>query len=224
MSLPNTGSYWWVASYSGDPNTSTLPSKSGCASEPLTVTGGWKDGDLTTYDQVDWVTNEAAIELLFHNFPAVYASVGGNLVVGDHENFVLVFSESTNVSDYLPSSGPAAALDSTLINPFTTSSGIFGGDVVTLKLDVDFSDAGLLPGTSGLKFGDLTLCNFSDPSDINGVSVWNFLGVIEKALGGDPTTDSIKSLQAVADPLGAAFTGGFATTFAQEHLVNGPCP
>jgi hypothetical protein len=32
-----TGSYWWVAVYSGDASTNTLGSNSGCAAEPLTV-------------------------------------------------------------------------------------------------------------------------------------------------------------------------------------------
>lgn len=235
VSFPSPGSYWWVASYSGDPNTSSLPSTSDCASEPLTVTGGWKDGDLTTYGQGDWVTIPAAEELLEDNFLAVYAGTGSSLVVGDVENFVLVFSGPKAIHDYLPSSGPPAPLDETLFDPITTSSGVFGGDVVVLKLDVDFSDAGLLPGTSGLKFGDLTLCNFGEPTELdgysvsgltglNGMSVRDLLAVIETELGGGPTPISIESVQPAVDLLGGAFTQGIATTYAQEHLVNGPCP
>ena len=37
ITFNTTGSYWWVAVYSGDPSANTLGSKSDCAAEPLTV-------------------------------------------------------------------------------------------------------------------------------------------------------------------------------------------
>ena len=43
-----------------------------------------------------------------------------------------------------------------MVNPTTTSSGVFGAEVAALKLNIDFSDAGYLP--SAPKFGDLTIC------------------------------------------------------------------
>ena len=221
--FPNTGSFWWVASYSGDPNTSTLPSKSGCASEPLTVKG-WKDGELTTYGQVGWLegsTGPAAF--LVDNFSTANADSGGTLFVGDTEKFVLVFTDGQSVIDYLSGAEetpPPAALDSSLLNPKRgeDSSGPFGSDVVALKLNVEFSDAGLSPGTSGLKFGDLALCNFSGGlADLNGMSARDFLGVASTALGGGPTPNSIESLDTITQELNGSFDGG-VNTFAVQHL------
>jgi hypothetical protein len=37
ITFDNTGSYRWVAVYSGDPSSNTLGSSSGCAAEPLAV-------------------------------------------------------------------------------------------------------------------------------------------------------------------------------------------
>ena len=41
--------------------------------------------------------------------------------------------------------------------PTSSPSGSFGGDVLVLRLNVDFSDAGFLHGTSKIPFGNLVL-------------------------------------------------------------------
>ena len=52
------------------------------------------------------------------------------------------------------------SLDSDVADPTSTSSGGFGGEVLALRLNVDFEAAGLIGGTGG-KFADLKLCNFT---------------------------------------------------------------
>jgi hypothetical protein len=180
----------------------------------------WQNGDLTTYGSSDWVSDPNAINLLYNNFSSVYASTSGTLVAGDPANFVLIFSGPVTLSEYLPSSGVAGPLDSTLGDPETTSAGIFGGDVIALQLDVNFSDAHLLPGNTGDAFGDLVLEGFTVPG-VNGMTVRQFLAIDEIELGGGGGPFDINSIEpSIVQPLAGAFSGGTATAFAEEHLVS----
>ena len=182
---------------------------------------GWKDGDLTSYNEVDWATDPSG--LLANDFASVYGPVGGSLIVGLPTNFAIVFSGPTAISQYLPSSGPPGPLDSSLLDPLTTSSGVYGGDVVALKLDVDFADAHDLPSPSGVVFGDLSLCGFA-VAGVNGMTIRQFLAAGQTLLGGGTGPFAIDDIQPIMDQLIGAFSGGAATAFAQDHVVNGACP
>jgi hypothetical protein len=127
------------------------------------------------------------------------------------------------VQEYLPASGAPGPLDRNYSNPTTSSSGVFGGDVLALRLNVDFNNAGFLKGASKLKFGNLKLCNFTTLTDLNRMTVLQFLGVVNTALGGGSTTDSIADLDPVASAVISSFLGGSPQTFAQEHLFPGAC-
>jgi len=75
----------------------------------------------------------------------------------------MTFTGALPVLAYLPEGGTAAAaLTGNLVDPTTTSSGRFGGDVTALWLNIDFSDAGVLAGASGLQFGNLRLCGLTE--------------------------------------------------------------
>jgi hypothetical protein len=81
----------------------------------------------------------------------------------------MVFTDAGSVLTYMPSIGPFASLSGSVVNPGTTVSGAFGGEVLGLEFNVNFSDAVFLPGTSGLRLGDLVLANFSgSQSSFNG--------------------------------------------------------
>ena len=99
-----------------------------------------------------------------------------------------------SVIDYLPAVGTAGPLNTNLLNPTSSSSGAFGGEVTALKLNIDFSDAGFLLGTKGIPFGDLILANFSTLPNLNGLTVRQFLGDANTALGGG------SSIYSIADP------------------------
>jgi hypothetical protein len=129
------------------------------------------------------------------------------------------------VIGYLPQSGTPGPLAADTLDPSTTASGAFGGDVVALKLNVDYTDAGLMPGSSGLAFGDLTLCNFDALPDLNSLTVREFLDVANTLLGGGSTNGfTIADLAPVTTQLNRSFGAGLVTSFAQDHLVNGDCP
>src|ERR1700683_5076332 len=96
------------------------------------------------------------------DFDIVYASAGGVFEIGNTTsgNF-MAFTDAVDLIDFLPASGTSGPLDANLLNPTTSSAGQFGGEAVALKLNLDFSNAGLLPNSSGLLFGNLLLTGFS---------------------------------------------------------------
>jgi hypothetical protein len=74
----------------------------------------------------------------------VYPPISSVLFVGDTSDpsgFAIAFDSPAAIFSYLPTGGQAAALTSEVVDPSLTNSGAFGGDVVALQLDVDFSDS-----------------------------------------------------------------------------------
>lgn len=191
------------------------------ACTPGTVGCAWKDGDLTTYGAAAWPTDANAISILANNFGSVYSATGGTLQVG--VGFSIFFTSATALIHYLPATGAPGPLDSDLVDPTTTASGALGGEVVALRLNVNFADAGLVPDPSGVNFGNLSMCGLT-ASSLNGLSVRQFLAGAEVVLGGGSAAFGINDIDLVIDSLNTAFSSGTATTFAQAHVVNGTCP
>jgi hypothetical protein len=180
-------------------------------------------GDFVTFGQTEWVSDPTAITILETDFNTIYASTGGVLEVGipGAAGFSILLSSASAVQSYLPASGTDGPLNTDLLDPTSTSSGTFGGDVVALALDVDFSTAGLLPGTSPLHFSDLYLTGFGGTSlaDLQGMTVTEFLALNETELGGGTTAFTIADLQLPLEELNDAFVTGAVTTFATDHLT-----
>jgi hypothetical protein len=187
---------------------------------------GWHDGDMLTYSQANWgdATSNAGT-LLAASYDTTYQSTLGVFEIGipGAGGFSVRFSSESHLQDYLPASGAPAALDSDMLDPLSTSAGVFGGEVSGLKLNVDFSDAGVLHGTAAVKLGDLTLCNMA-LAGLNNTTVRDFLAMANTALGGGATPYAITDLDPIANQLNGAFGAGAASTFAQQSLVNGACP
>ena len=108
-----------------------------CQTEP------WQTNEFSTYTQNEWPTQPAPLTLLYNDFANVYNLSDGDLVVGDSPGgTLLLFTTPDAVVEYLPASGPVAALDQDVTDPTSTSSGAFGGDLTALQLNVDFDAVG----------------------------------------------------------------------------------
>jgi hypothetical protein len=209
--------------------SASAPNTSG-ASDSLSGASAWQNGDLTTYQQTEWGdtpngTNPAS--LLNNNYDSVYSATGGVFEIGisGSGGFSIQFTNASNLLAYLPASGTIGALDADYIDPPSTPSGGFGGEITGLKLNIDFSDAGLVSGNTGLKFGDLRLCNIPSPSSLDGSTVRGFLGLVDTLLGGGSNGYAITDLDPITADLNAAFVDGTtASTWAQQHLQPGSCP
>lgn len=187
----------------------------------------WQAGDLTTHSSTAWgEPPTGAGQLLQAEYDTVYASTNEVLNVGilGSGGFSMSFLSAVAVFAYVPSIGTPGALIADLVDPVgTNSSGVFGGEVVALKLNIDFADAGKLPAMSGLRLGDLRLCGFSDLPALNGMTVRQFLGLANTGLGGGSVPFALADLHRTTQRINTAFAGGVAP-WALDHLVNGPCP
>jgi hypothetical protein len=180
---------------------------------------GFTTGGFVTYAQGDWNTDPTATALLENNFGNVYASNGFTLDVG--VGYSISFDNATAILNYLPTPGFAAPLTSDQLDPTSTASGVFGGDVTDLALDVDFSAAGLL-GTSTVPYGDLVLTGWSgDLAGLNGMTVSDLLAVAEAELGGSSTTFPIADLDAVVAQTSAAFPAGSTIVNGMVTITDG---
>ncbi len=206
-----------------------------CNTEPIHATTctpgtpncGWRDGELITYTQASWGGDpgiDPGAMLLVADFDTVYAATFG-VSVGSFSGFTMSFTDAASVLAYQPSIGPFGPLNGNVLNPISTASGGFGGEVLGLEFNVDFGDAGVLHGTSALRVGDLTLCGFSGgQAVVNGQTIRQFLAIVNSLLGNRPTVMTITDLNTLVGDVNGAFFNGTASTFAQAHVVNGSCP
>jgi len=176
---------------------------------------GWGNDDMRTFTQTQWGDPTSAVGTTLNtNFDGVFptgATVGGT--------FTMRFRTPQSIWDYLPAGGFNGYLTANLLDPSSSSSGALGGQVLALKLNVDFSAAGLIPASTS--FGNLRICNWTDVPGINGMTVSEVLALLNNVLGGntsaslDPDTASL-----VGNFLNNAFAGPSPTAFAQTSLVN----
>jgi hypothetical protein len=181
----------------------------------------FSDGQFISFSQNTWGGDPLAgppASLVQDHFDQIYPM---GLTVGG-ANFILFTAGDSghNVLSFLPSTGPAAALNATLVDPTSSSSGIFGGQVVGLAFNIDFSDAGYTLGSLGIPFGDLILHDLTGPiAGLNGDDLRQFFDVTNIALGGGNAGYAITDLSALLMQVNGSFEGGFTNAFGDDHLA-----
>jgi hypothetical protein len=185
--------------------------------------GPWQTGDVIAHDQGAWGDPASASTGLVANFNRVY---GGLLEVGliGSAGFSMSFTFNSTVLSYLPAVGFVGALSTDHLNPTSTESGLFGGEVTALRLNVDFSDAGITLGANEMPVGDLTICGFIPLPALNGLTVRQLLGIAETVLGGGSAITNVSQTTTITSFVNFSFNGGSPSTFAQDNLVTGACP
>ena len=129
------------------------------------------------------------------------------------------FTSAAAITAYLPAGGTPATLTADLTNPTSSSSGVFGGQVLALRLNVDFSAAGI---TANPLFGPVGALKLSDAgSSLDGQTVAQILAAAQTALGGGalPAGYTISGLNDLVTDLNEAFDNCVPTSWAQAHLV-----
>jgi hypothetical protein len=185
------------------------------------------EGDMLSYGQADWgdtPTGNSPAVLLQANYNSVFEATSGvvELGISGAAGSSIRFTNSGSVLFYLPASGPSGPLTADFIDPISTMSGEFGGHVVALRVNVDFSDAGLLLGSTGIPYGDVVLHGFTAQPLLNGITIRQFLGQVETLLGGGSASYPIAVMKPIADDLSGAFGFGVVSPFANDHLRVGP--
>lgn len=217
------------------------------ASNTIEVTEGnqppFLNGDYCTYTQGGYgqtvaggpnagQPSGAPALLLWNNFATVYPS-GVEVGIIGTGGFSIKFTSASAVAAYLPAGGDATSLTDDLVNPTSTSSGVFGGQVLTLKINVDFSDAHVTSYQTGV-FGDLKFANLASGSQLktwtltatqaaalNGQTVRQVLAHANTVLGGGalPTyVGSIGDLNQLVTWLNESFDNCVVTAGAVSYL------
>ncbi|MEW6004452.1 MAG: SdrD B-like domain-containing protein [Stygiobacter sp.] len=94
-------------------------------------------------------------------------------------NKTLKLTSSEKVKNFLPQGGTAGTFSQNYVDVTSTSAGVLAGQLVALKLNVEFSAAGKL-GTNSTKLGDLQIAS----GPFSGKTVNEFLLLAETAIGG----------------------------------------
>jgi hypothetical protein len=89
----------------------------------------FQDGDFCTYTQGGWGgtpngNNPASI--LANNFATVYPS-GVEIGIPGDDGYSMKFTSAAAIGAYLPATKTAGTLTDDLVNPTSSSSGVFGG-------------------------------------------------------------------------------------------------
>jgi hypothetical protein len=107
-------------------------------------------------------------------------ATGGTLEVGARNT--ITFTGPGAVEEFLPAGGKPRQLSASYTDPASTESGGFGGQVVALKLNVLYSDAGIgLKGAGAGRLGELYIADGA----FKGLTVREFLALAERELGGE---------------------------------------
>jgi hypothetical protein len=177
-------------------------------------------GDFCTYTQGGWGSRPSGKNpgsILSNNFSTVYPqglSVGYTGTGGK----TMHFSSAAFVDRYLPAGSTSNKLTMNYPNnPTTTTSGVFGGQVLGLQLNVDFNVAGIIDGADG-SIGNLRLCNTG--TSLDGETISEILAAANVALGGGPrpTGYTYSSLNDLVTHLNEAFDNCNVSTWALQHL------
>lgn len=171
--------------------------------ETVQVTAPATGGVFTTYTQGGWGAkphgnNPGA--LLAANFSRVYP--GGSVVIGG--NFTLTFTSAGAIEKFLPQGSQPRALTQSYVDPKQKNLTVLAGQVLTLRLNVDFSAAGILQ--TGL--GSLTVVS----GPLAGMTVNQVLALGNAVLGGNtaalPAGASISTLNDVITSINENFDEG----------------
>jgi uncharacterized repeat protein (TIGR01451 family) len=187
----------------GSPATVTLLTSS---STDLTIDFGFVKfaTGFTTFTQGGWGTVPSGNNpgwLLHTYFPTIYKKTGYVQIGGTK---YLRFTSAKAIQIFLPNTGTPGVLTTTATNPTTSSSGVFASQVLALRLNVDFSAAGILkPGLGNLKI-------ISGP--LAGYTVSQVLTLANTVLGGNtgalPAGISVSTLSNVVDNINNNFNEG----------------
>ena len=194
------------------------------------------DGEFYTWEQHEWGADPGDGLPASLLLPATFFSVetaGFEVGYAAPGGFVIDFSSGDALLSFLPSSGPGGAvgaLNASLTDPTSTSAGGFAGEVVALRLNIDYSDAGIVTspifgGTvahpPGIAFGDLIYTGFTGSlSGVNGLTVRQVSAIANVLLGGGAEPFSIADFNVFLDGTNNAFIGGYANNFVNGFDVN----
>ena len=176
----------------------------GTSSCSITVGTGSATG-FTTFTQGGWGSKPSGNnpgQLLASNFALVYS--GGSVTIGGTRT--LKFTSASAIEAFLPQGGTPSTFAASATNPGSSAAGVFAGQVLALRLSVDFSTAGITKaGLAGLKLKSGKLA---------GQTVAQVLALANAVIGGNtgalPSGVSISDLNSIMDAINNNYDGGIS--------------
>ena len=165
---------------------------------------GGGDCDLngyTTFTQGGWgsPSNSTPGTIRDQYFDEIFPS---GLVVGT--NYTITLTSAEAVNKFLPAGGTSGALTQNYTNPTKTQlKNILAGQAVALTLNVKYDEAGKI-GTNPVDIGDLVI----NAGPFTGTTVYDFLVIVNKALGGENTGYSFSDINDAATEINENFDNG----------------
>lgn len=163
-------------------------------------------GPYTTYDDGAWGHNpngNTAGALLAQQFATVYP--GGSVMIGGART--LTFTSASAIDAFLPQGGSVRVLTTSYLNP-TSALGVLSGQVLALRLNVDFSASGVL--RQGL--GALVV----QEGELAGYTVAQVLALCNTVLGGTtsalPAGLTLNELEDITEEINDCFRDGRKNT------------
>jgi hypothetical protein len=208
----------------------------GLTAPVLAQSSSFVPGVYCTFTQGGWGSVPAESNpgsILANNFSNVYSPAG--VTVGG--GYSMTFTTAKAVEVYLPAGGKADALKTNYTNPSSTTSGVFGGQVLALQLGVDFNDKGVIGDGQSPAFGDLIV--YDTNTSLDGMMVRDILAIANTALGGGtlPADYSIRgnvsgtaNLNDFVSFLNQGFDNCNPSDWVKQHLqepgqiISGPPP
>jgi choice-of-anchor A domain-containing protein len=172
-------------------------------------------GDFCTYTQGGWAATCRGANAGCFRDAHFAATFTAPLPCGSEHGLILgsgpvnraCFGSAAAVQGFLPTGSTAGTFTSTLCDPTSSPAGVAAGQLLSLKLSVGFSDAGLLPKKNGVALGELVML----AGPCAGFTVRQILARGETAISGaaNPGTacTAIGDLGAAADTINNNFDG-----------------
>jgi hypothetical protein len=213
----NTAAYQDTLADDGSVQTGTPFALANPPQPKVTVTGQCQQQQLTGYctssqggyGQDPNGSNTG--QLLANAFPGVFPS---GVQVGSPNS--MSFSSSAAINAYLPAGGKPGTLSTNYVDPTSTSSGVFGAQVLTLRLTLGLQS--FFPGfTQSINSLKLT----GTGTSLDGSTVAQIEAAGETALGGGslPNGFTVSSLETLIDLINNSFEKCTASSWASTHLV-----
>ncbi|MDH4035252.1 MAG: T9SS type A sorting domain-containing protein, partial [candidate division Zixibacteria bacterium] len=213
---PNDGEfiytrYWYAMDTCGNASDTCSQEifRESCPREFCTYTmGGW--GTDCPDSQADDMFSTQPGCIRDHYFDDVFPD---GVTIGHPDYYTAHWTNSSKVRKYLPAGGTPGTLDDDYHNPTYTSAGVLAGQILALKLNVGFSEAGI-PVLLGLldgggNYGAYVIDSCGGP--FAGLTVNEFLAVADMAVGGNT---------AVLDGFGATLSDVNFTATCLNELHN----
>jgi len=166
----------------------------------------FQNGDFCTYTQGGWGAGPAG------NNPGTILrdSTVFTFPVSVGTGYSMTFTTADAITAYLPAGGKPKALITNYVDQTTTSSGVFGGQVLALQLNVTLDPAG---------FGGLVIINTGTFFD--GMTVGDVLEAANLALGGGalPSGYTMSNLNDLVSFLNQGFDNCLPSGWAQQYLT-----